>query len=98
MKCETCKMNRLCDELERMRKVPKYENCRCYSPIKPITNYERLIRRTPEELARWLNEHQSKARFYGVWSMDAWLEWLKQVIYDLPAIKVNCRAKMDEVE
>lgn len=42
---------------------------------KPITNYDRLIRKTPEELAGWLS------RPPGTWvykSKTEWLDWLKQ--------------------
>lgn len=54
MKCETCKLKRVCDELERMGKVPKHEKCRCYAPTKPITNADRIRSMTDEELAEWL--------------------------------------------
>lgn len=43
-----------------------------------VTNYDHLISQTPEELAEWLNSIQLKARFYWVWSRDAWFDWLKQ--------------------
>ena len=80
MKCDNCKMNRLCDELERMGKVPKHENCRCYSPTKPITNHEWLIRKTPEELAEWLSCNCT-GDGYGN-SAEEWLDWLKQEYFD----------------
>lgn len=54
MKCNTCKMKRVCNELERMGKVPKHEKCRCYSPTKPTTNADRIRDMTDEELAEWL--------------------------------------------
>ena len=38
---------------------------------KPITNYDRIISKTPEELAEWLEAHCYQ---YG------WLDWLKQEV------------------
>lgn len=77
MKCETCKMNRVCDEMERMGKVPKHEKCRCYTPTKPITNADRIRAMTDEELAEFIS---GKARTFGEeyeGYMSA-LDWLKQ--------------------
>lgn len=74
-KCETCKMKRLCDELERMGKVPKHEKCRCYSPAKPLTNYDLLVRKTPEELAYFMANIEPCRE-------SAWLDWLKLEVTD----------------
>lgn len=92
MKCDTCKMKRACNELERMGKVPKHENCRCYSPKKPITNYDRIISKTPEELAEWIETIADCDSCQYSWSLGKclggdgtsrgacrlkWLNWLK---------------------
>lgn len=83
MKCETCKMKRACDELERMGKVPKHEKCRCYSPTKPITNADRIRAMSDEELAKyiaWLEDEQSccKLELYDdVDRIAEVLDWLK---------------------
>jgi hypothetical protein len=45
---------------------------------KPITNYDRIISKTPEELAEWIEDiapHQSFAFFLNG---KTWLDWLKQ--------------------
>lgn len=47
---------------------------------KSRTNYDHLVSKSLEELAAWLNDRQSNAWFYGVWSRDAWLDWLKQEV------------------
>ena len=47
----------------------------CKKRIKPITNYERLIRKTPEELAEFLGENDSNFPIGD--SKKKWLDWLK---------------------
>ena len=76
MKCDTCKMKRVCDELERMGKVPKHEKCRCYTPTKSITNADRVRSLTDEELAELLTDVAKK-------SADKLCESLKTVEVDL---------------
>jgi flagellar basal body rod protein FlgC len=49
-----------------------------YEPPKPQTNADRIRAMSDEELAEWLNERQAKTWYYGTWSKDAWLDWLKQ--------------------
>jgi len=46
----------------------------------PITNYNRLVKKSPKELAAWLNDVESRARYYGQKGKDAWLDWLKQEV------------------
>lgn len=43
---------------------------------KPITNYDRVIRKTPEELAEWLSCNCT-GDGYGN-SAEDWLDWLRQ--------------------
>lgn len=38
-KCNTCRMNLLCTELEKIDKVPKHENCACYNPVEPVGSF-----------------------------------------------------------
>lgn len=45
---------------------------------KPITNYERLIRKTPEELARCIWAVQSEIKHEDLFSTDGWYVWLMQ--------------------
>lgn len=93
MKCDTCKMKRACNELERMGKVPKHEKCRCYSPEKPITNYDILRAKSVEEMAEWIETIASCDCCQKAWSRGKcrgadgtshascklkWLDWLKQ--------------------
>lgn len=41
---------------------------------KPITNYDRLVSKSPEELAEWL--YDVPARWYA--KKEAWLDWLNE--------------------
>ena len=47
----------------------------CKKRMKPLTNYDRIIRKTPEELAAWLNDND--CNFPVGDSTQKWLEWLK---------------------
>lgn len=85
MKCDTCKMKRVCDELERMGKVPKHENCRCYTPEKPITNYDRLRAKSVEGMAEFMKSNGASCpdgHFVGDYDCkdckDCWIDWLKK--------------------
>ena len=50
----------------------------CKKRIKPITNYERLIRKTPEEMAAWIADHPVVSEYdENNPQHKAWLEWLK---------------------
>lgn len=63
-----------------------------HEPPKPITNYERLICKTPEELAEWIGK--VTAGGYGMCApghydctgkdscAPCWLEWLKEEAQD----------------
>lgn len=42
---------------------------------KPQTNYDRLVSKTPEELAEWLDNNTSNFPIY----FD-WLDWLKSPV------------------
>lgn len=57
-------------------------SCPAYSPKpKPITNYDLLIRKTPEELAEWLCDIAGWLSEYEG-RMHPILEWLKQEVSD----------------
>lgn len=44
----------------------------------PLTNYERLIRKTPEEMAAWIADHPAVSEYdENNPQHKAWLEWLK---------------------
>lgn len=58
MACDTCKMDRICAELERMTKVPRKEKCRCFSPARHITNADRVRAMTDEELADFITKQR----------------------------------------
>lgn len=45
-------------------------------PSNPVTNYDRLISKTPEELAEWIAK-----RAPGTYA-SRWLDWLKQEATD----------------
>ena len=45
-----------------------------------ITNYDRVIRKTPEELAKWLSCNCT-GDGYGN-SAEDWLDWLRQEVND----------------
>lgn len=93
MVCDTCKMNRLCSELERMEKVPRHEKCRCFIPERPITNADRIRAMTDEELASfisvmsWCRECKAKSidpahPCMGLYEgcKGNWLDWLKHEV------------------
>lgn len=52
----------------------------------PITNFDRLVSKSPEELAKWLScPGRKKDMFpdleiYIAPSADEWLDWLKQEV------------------
>lgn len=41
----------------------------------PETNYDRIIRKTPEELAEWLDNNTYRFPIY-----KDWLDWLRQEV------------------
>lgn len=51
-----------------------------YAPTsRPIvTNYDRIISKTPEELARWIWAVQSEIKHEDLFSTDGWHIWLMQ--------------------
>lgn len=53
------------------------EECRDF---RPITNYRRLVAKSPKELAEWINGVESNARYYGPKGKDVWLKWLQQEV------------------
>lgn len=78
-KCDECKMTRLCDELARINKVPKHENCRCFTPTKPQTNADRIRAMTDEELADWIINDLIEPGYYTYKEgYELWLKWLKK--------------------
>lgn len=72
-RCVGCKYNNDCTKVSRI----EMENCTEYCPL---TNADRVRSMTDEELAKWLNDRQAKTWYYGTWSKDAWLDWLKQEV------------------
>lgn len=46
--------------------------------VNPVTNYDRIVSKTPEELARWIWAVQSGIEHEDIVSTDGWLDWLKQ--------------------
>lgn len=47
---------------------------------KPVTNYDRIISKTPEELSRWIWAVQSGINHEDIVSTDGWLNWLKKEV------------------
>lgn len=45
---------------------------------KLTTNYDRIISKTPEELARWIWAVQSEIKHEDLFSTDGWYIWLMQ--------------------
>ena len=52
--------------------------CKMFSPYKPITNYERLISKSPEGLAEWLDAIAPHKKWALFLEGRTWLDWLKQ--------------------
>ena len=89
MDCDTCKMKRACDELERMGKVPKHEKCRCYSQAKPTTHADAVRAMSDEELAQYICKTQYREGDVCPPTHNCavdkscekcWLDWLKQEV------------------
>ena len=57
--------------------------CSYHTP-KPITNYDRLVSKSPEELAEWLGDKgtcppgECTHMYDGVDCPECWLAWLRQ--------------------
>lgn len=45
---------------------------------KPQTNHDRIVSKTPEELARWIWAVQSGIEHEDIVSTDGWLDWLRE--------------------
>jgi len=91
MKCDQCKYH---FELHGKRWCDRHETfisddvSSCYvgerrdlddeDELKPITNYDRIISKTREELARWMWAVQSGIKHEDIVSTYGWLDWLKQ--------------------
>ena len=57
------------------------EPCEDQKPTKPTTNYDRLIRKTPEEMARWIADELIEPGYYAKGqAYELWLGWLKQEV------------------
>lgn len=89
MVCDTCKMDRLCTELEQIEKVPRHEKCRCFIPERPITNADRIRQMSDDELATLFGDacacHYDDADVCEKWGGACdrcWLDWLKQEVDD----------------
>lgn len=61
---------------------PEYKNRSVQATSTPVaTNYDRLIRMTPEELALWMHNTEEQAAYIGTAeSKESWLDWLKQEV------------------
>lgn len=64
-----------CSDYACMGYCQGVEEC---SDFRPITNYTRLIEKSPKELAEWINRVESDARYYGPKGKAVWLNWLQQ--------------------
>lgn len=51
------------------------DDCATYRRLqpKPVTNYDRIISKTPEELADFLNNVNPR-----LWKHETWLDWLRK--------------------
>ena len=55
------------------------ENLPGWASRLPMTNYDRLVSKTPEELAEWISFAQT-AGVYTIRGKHAWIEWLKSPV------------------
>lgn len=69
MKCINCNSYFNFDELYK-QKIAEI--------VKPQTNYDRLVRKSPEELAEFIWGVETAGRAYGPRGKNAWLNWLKE--------------------
>lgn len=73
--CDECFYN----HIRNMRTIKKHMNDR-----KPFTNYDRLISKTPKEMAKWLGDKDTcppgscQHMYDDVDCAECWLAWLKQ--------------------
>lgn len=83
--CERCTENHNCAWQNHEETICKEK------PAFPQTNYDRLISKTPEELAKWLarvagcrdgltRENAIKLCTKTIHCNDCWLEWLRQEV------------------
>lgn len=49
-----------------------------------VTNYDRLVSKTPEEMAEYLYVKTCVDAFPQFISINGWLDWLKQEATDVP--------------
>lgn len=50
-----------------------------YGKSKPVTNYDRLVSKTPEELAKFLHDMTLISQEIGL-SVEWWEQWLKSLV------------------
>lgn len=80
-----------CEQCGHNNKSAMAEPCRTcgiamlnFEPRKPITNYDRIISKSPEELAKWLGDKDTcppecwKYLYDDVDCAECWLAWMKQ--------------------
>lgn len=65
-----------CDTISNEWRYNCDDGMRQFDERKPMTNYDLLISKTPEELADYLRWHNDSYSRYG---MD-WLDWLKSPV------------------
>ena len=57
----------------------EHEDCGLFKPRKPVTNYDRIVSKSPEEMAAWIAEHPVVSEFdENNPKHKAWRDWLKQ--------------------
>lgn len=76
--CHKCKYETSAECVPRSQKMG-FPNC--YQST--VTNYDLLIRKTPEELAEWVADHPLVSEYdENNPKHKAWLEWLKEEAKD----------------
>ena len=86
MKCRDCTNLHLIKECknllwcEEVLDAPCPDTERECQYFKRATNYDRIISKSPEELAIWMNSI-IKERYIEV-TCDGWLDWLKKEVSD----------------
>lgn len=80
MKCDKCKLKPRCDESKGIRQICSRNG---YNSYESQTNYDRIISKTPEELAKFLMRtgacfHDDCDYCNGKDCDECWLGWLKQ--------------------
>lgn len=70
------------DELVKASKRRGVQEGAAWRIKPPLTNYDRLISKTPEEMAEWIEDIAPHKRFAFFLNWKTWLDWLKQEATD----------------